>query len=433
MPGQGFNLVSLRHFRMFVPIANLASSVDRSSRWMARLAKRCRYSVATPLVQSWSLNVMYEKKKQIGQPFTQKAAYRDLSSGAIYRMTEEQAHEQFCLARYGSTDVVECPGCRTTAKHYQRKRRFQWRCISCHRCFSVTTGTPFANRKLPFRKLLPVFYEFACCQKGASANASSGALDVTVGTSMHNFSKLREVLMLNQDKTPMHGLVQVDGGYFCGKPRKPNKKNPTNAAHVNSRLLSRKQSIIPAPRSSMEPWNQEKLDKRRVVIVLRQLPPEGSGRSGATRTITEVVLQEDAASIVPILNKYVLPGSVIQTDGGTAYRRMDPSKHIHQPVNHTRCYSTEEGWNNNQAESFFGRMRRSEFGVFHGMRERYVAMYAAEAAWREDTRRMTRSERFRDLIKKAMQTGQSQAFWRYKQGERLKGDLLFKSGGTVAK
>jgi hypothetical protein len=48
------------------------------------------------------------------------------------------------------------------------------------------------------------------------------------------------------------------------------------------------------------------------------------------------------------------------------------------------------------------------------MRERYVAMYAAEAAWREDTRRMTRSERFRDLIKKAMQTGQSQAFWRYK-------------------
>ena len=83
------------------------------------------------------------------------------------------------------------------------------------------------------------------------------------------------------------------------------------------------------------------------------------------------------------------------------------------------------GWNNNQAESYFSRMRRAEFGVNHGMRHQYLAFYAADYAWHEDTRRMTRSERFRDLIKKSMQCGRSAAFCGYKKRKRLTVEHLF--------
>lgn len=364
-------------------------------------------------------------RKQKRSPL-QTAAYRDLSSATVYRMSEEEAHEVFCQARWGSSDRVGCPGCGLIDNHYKRRQRRQWRCKACHRCFSVTSGTPFANRKLPLTELLPIFYEFAGSQKGASALALSGQLDVTVMTAFHNFSKLREVTFETQDKTQLEGVVQIDGGHFCGKPRKPNKRTKANPAHVNSRLNGRKQSIIPVKNfSNLEPWNQEKLRNRRIVVVLRQLYPEGSEGVGAVRTITEVVLAEDAQRVLPMLNKYVATNSIVQTDGGHAYRMMDPSKFVHQFVMHTQEYCTDDGVNNNQAESLFARLRRAEWGIHHGMRAPYMAMYAADAAWREDTRRMTRSERFRDVIKRAMRSGRSRGFWRYKQKQRLEGEHVF--------
>lgn len=231
--------------------------------------------------------------------------------------------------------------------------------------------------------------------------------------------------MLTQDKSPLQGTVQVDGGYFCGKPRKANKRGKDAPPRINSRRLGRKQALIPTPYSNLEPWNQVKRLNQRVVIVLRELHSPDSDMKGARRTITEIVTAESAKFVVPILNKYVSPNTTVQTDGGIGYQKMDHGKFEHQPVVHAECYSTEEGWNNNQAESYFSRMRRAEFGVNHGMRHQYLAFYAADYAWHEDTRRMTRSERFRDLIKKAMQCGRSAAFCGYKKRKRLTVEHLF--------
>lgn len=367
-----------------------------------------------------------ETKHKEKYHFTQRAVYRDLNSRQAYGMTDDQAHTTLCEIRWGSEDIVPCPGCGLIGKHYKRRARRQWRCIECQRCFSFTSGTPFAHRKLPLHKFVPLFYEFAAGQKGVSANGCAPALGVTVRTAHHNFSKLREATMLTQDKSPLQGTVQVDGGYFCGKPRKAaNKRGKDAPPRINSRRLGRKQSLIPTPYSTLEPWNQVKRLNQRVVIVLRELHPPDSDQKGARRTITEIVTAESAKFVVPILNKYVSPNTIVQTDGGIGYQKMDHRKFEHQPVIHAECYSTEEGWNNNQAESFFSRMRRAEFGVNHGMRHQYLAFYAADYAWHEDTRRMTRSERFRDLIKKAMQCGRSAAFCGYKKRKRLTVEHLF--------
>jgi transposase-like protein len=358
--------------------------------------------------------------------YTQRAEYRDLNSRQAYGMNDDEAHTLLCDIRWGGEDIVPCPACGLIDKHYKRKTRRQWRCVKCQRCFSVTSGTPFAYRKLPLHKLVPVMYEFASGQKGVSANACAPALGVTVRTAHHNFSKLREAMMLCQDKSSLAGIVQVDGGYFCGKPRKANKRAKGAPPRIQSRLRGRKLALDPTKKmADLEPWNQVKREKQRVVVVLRELHPPGSGQKGAKRTITEIVTAETAKFIVPMLDRYIRPDSIVQTDGGIAYQKMDHRKFEHQPVVHSECFSTEDGWNNNQAESFFSRMRRSEFGVNHGMRHQYLAFYAADYAWREDTRRKTRSERFRDLIKKAMQCGRSAAFCGYKKRKRLTAEHLF--------
>ena len=46
----------------------------------------------------------------------------------------------------------------------------------------------------------------------------------------------------------------------------------------------------------------------------------------------------------------------------------------------------DDGACTNQAESYFARLRRSEIGVHHRIRV-HLGQYAAEMAWREDTRR----------------------------------------------
>lgn len=169
-------------------------------------------------------------------------------------------------------------------------------------------------------------------------------------------------------------------------------------------------------RYPIEPWNQEKLKKRRIVLVLRQLSqPPGQG---AVRTIARVVMAEDARNAVPVIKKYVALGTLIQSDEGHAYASLT-AWYDHETVRHSAEYATDNGINNNQAESYFGRMRRAEYGTYHGMRPQYLAFFASEIAWREDTRRQSLAQKFEGLLAVIFSCGLSKAWCGYFQGHRL--------------
>src|SRR5207237_1054334 len=57
-------------------------------------------------------------------------------------------------------------------------------------------------------------------------------------------------------------------------------------------------------------------------------------------------------------------------------------------VNHSTEYMADDGANTNQAESFFSRLRRAEYGVHHRISGRHLHLYASEMAFREDARRV---------------------------------------------
>lgn len=346
------------------------------------------------------------------RPFSQTKAYRQFNTKYFMGLTEEQARELFTKLRWGSTTVMPCTSCGTVDKHYVRKSRNQWRCKHCFTDFSVTTGTPFLNRKMSFKDILLLNYKFARASQGKAANDISSDYGYTLRTVFRTFHKIREALFETRDLTPLTGQVQADGGYFCGKPRRPRKRVQVTSAIVNNKLRNRKASIIPGGQTpNIEPWNLKKLKNRRIALVMRQI---GENGTGATRTIVEVVKGENANSVIPLFKKYVDRSAEIWTDNGQGYSTLN-AINAHRTVTHSVEYCTDDGVNNNQAESFFSRMRRAEYGVYNGMRHQYFEYYANEFAWRADMSagKKTQAEKFYDVMQKIFKCGPSKAWCRY--------------------
>lgn len=353
----------------------------------------------------------------MGQVFSQSKAYRDINLMAIAGLSENEAFERFIEARWRSRSSIICPYCSKLGGHYYRPHRHQWRCKECDGIFGVTTGTILEQRKLPFRTLLVAIFLFVASPKSESANKAHAMLGVTLRTIYTLFGKLREALWEQRDTTPLRGVVHIDGGHFCGKPRRPRVRQRPTSAIVNSRLRNRKASIIPPQAGdSIEPWNREKLKERRVVLVMREVSPNAG--IGGIKTRIVIIKSESFTHVLEPILAHVVPGATVFTDGGAAYKRLS-RWFDHDFVNHSEEYAKEDGVNQNQAESFIARMRRAEFGVLHGMRPEYLAFYANEFAWREDMRFATLGEKFNALLRAVLKTGWSKAWRGYNQGHRL--------------
>lgn len=86
----------------------------------------------------------------MAQHFLLSAKARSLSLMQIFTMTDDEAFDLFKESRWGTGNPV-CPSCGCIEKHYFIRTRKQWRCKSCKHTFSITSGTLFANHKMPLR------------------------------------------------------------------------------------------------------------------------------------------------------------------------------------------------------------------------------------------------------------------------------------------
>lgn len=349
--------------------------------------------------------------------FSQAKSYRDLTIQDITNLSAAEAHEKCIVARWGGRETVTCPECGFIHKHYFNRARRTWRCRACHASFSVTSGTIFANRRLPFQTILLIMYRFVASPKSVAAHQGHAELGMTQRTLYLSLGKIREALWQQRETGQLQGIVHIDGGHFCGKPRRPRVRKGITSAIVNSRLRNRKAGIIPPKKGvTIEPWNLDKLKNRRVVIVMREVSP--IPKRGAIRTRVIVVKAETAANVLTAIHANVSEGATIMTDESPAYSRLG-AWYDHQAVKHAAEYCRDDGVNQNQAESFIARLRRMEYGTLHGMRAPYFGLYANEAAWREDTRWNSLGEKFNILLCMVFKSRWSKAWRGYNQGHRL--------------
>lgn len=325
--------------------------------------------------------------------FLLSAAARGLSLREVFALSEAEAFELFREVRWGRDGEPVCPSCGAVERHWFLRSRQQWRCRACGHTFSVTSGTIFAHHKLPLQVYLGAVALYTNAVKGVSALQMARDLNVQYKTAFVLLHKVRESLMAQRDETPLTEAVQLDGAYVGGAVRPANR--------VEDRRDRR--------------LGEHRDPDRRCILVLRQTPPASDTASGATRTLSFIVQRENQDDVGRLAKRFITAGTPIAADESEAYNLL----HAHFPVsrvNHSQAYRAEDGTNTNQAESFHARFQRMYIGQHHHFGLSYLANYANEIAYREDTRRWSNGEIFRDILTKCARTPTHRDWCGYWQG-----------------
>ncbi len=293
----------------------------------------------------------------MAQHFLLSAAARTLSLRSVYQSGEDKAYETFCRMRWAETQGAPvCPRCGGLDAYTISTRR-KFKCRACGHQFSVTSGTIFASREMPFVVLLAAIVISANAVKGVSMLQLSRDLDCQYKTAFVLAHKLREAIALEIKGATLSGTVEVDGCYFGGIVRPANRKED----RIDRRLA------------------ENKSDKRRVVVVARE-------RQG--RTITTVTKSE--ADGLAFVESVVSPNTIIHADEAAHWDALH-AKYATKRINHQQAYSLN-GACTNQAESFLARLRRMVMGQHHHVSPQYLYQFANEAAWKEDHRRLSNGD-----------------------------------------
>jgi transposase-like protein len=301
----------------------------------------------------------------MAQHFLLSAKARTLSVVSVARMTEDEARAVFRSLRWADGEPV-CPRCGCVAVYEYKARRI-FKCQGCGHQFSITSGTIFASRKLAVRDILLAIAIFVNAAKGISALQLGRDLDVQYKTAFVLAHKLREAMAAEHADMTLAGDVEVDGAYFGGYVRPENRKEDRRDRRLR----------------------ENQTGKRRVVVVMRE-------RNG--RTLPFVVKSEDQA--VPTIRERVATGSTVYADEAASWDDLHAAYETKR-INHSIAF-VDDGACTNQAESYFSRLRRAEWGQHHHISGRYLVAYAGEMAWREDHRRVTNGEQFHRVIAASM-------------------------------
>ena len=353
------------------------------------------------------------------QHFLASSDVRDMSMCDFFDMTNNDAIQFLSKIRWGNTSQQVCPDCGVLDKHFFIRTRKQWRCKHCFHTFSITSKTILANNRLSYRKLLFAIYIFSSSVQGKSMLEFSRNLNINPKTAWILSHKIREALIHHQNLKPLSGMVQIDGTYVGGKPRKSRLRKKKNFSSIKNKVEGNKKSKILTPNEKRN-WKR-RLEQRRLVIVVREVNTKS--KLGAKRTLVFLTKGEKEEFVRPIVEKYVEKGTVIMTDENGAYNFLSLN-YNHFTVEHSKEYAADDGTNNNQAESYNSRLKRWYYGTSHKMMPQYAYDFTVEMAWREDMRTKTEKERYKDVCQKLLMTPPSK-WWRgYHQGNRRHDELL---------
>ena len=104
--------------------------------------------------------------------------------------------------------------------------------------------------------------------------------------------------------------------------------------------------------------------------------------SGSGSTIVDIVLKDIGCSgeLLPIIQKWIEPGTTIISDCWKAYCNLEKYGYIHKTVNHSKEFVNDDGDCTNKIE---GQWRRAKVKLPpFGVRKHHFSSYLAEFMWR---------------------------------------------------
>ncbi len=296
-------------------------------------------------------------------PVNRKQPVRAASSESKFSLMEfmkKYPDDEACLQslwrnRYSEDgEHAYCPKCeqeRCFRRYETAQQRQSWNCTACGLYLYPTAGTIFHKSSTSLHLWFYAMYLMTSTRGGISAKQIERELGVTYKTAWRMAHLIRTNLM-EQDATPMTGPVEADETYVGGRRRGDPRGRPGPNSH-----------------------------KATVFGVVQ--------RGGRIMAFTVPNVKQ--ATLLPHLQKRVLPRETVYTDELKSYNGLTKAGYFHDRVNHSQAVYVSGDAHTNTIEGFWSLTKRGIGGVYHAVSTKHLQGYLNEYAWRYSHRHDGRS------------------------------------------
>jgi transposase len=242
--------------------------------------------------------------------------------------------------------LADCPKCKKQTKHHRVGNRTAYACQFCGHHIYPLAGTIFEKSSTPLKTWFYAMYLMGSTRCGISAKQVQRETGVTYKTAWRMFNSIRG--LLSDGDLQLEGpTVEVDETYLGGR-RKGNRGRP----------LSGDKTKVP------------------VVAIVQ--------RGGLV-----VAKHVKAKTIVPLIRKHVVPGSVVYTDEYGAYNTISRGRrYIHRRIKHSAGIYVRGDIHTNTVEGLWSLIKRGTGGVYHSVSPKYLQDYLDEYTFRYNRRQL---------------------------------------------
>jgi transposase-like protein len=278
-------------------------------------------------------------------------------------------------------------------------------CKNCNNDFSPFKGTIFEKSTTELRKWFYAIHLFLHSRKGFPALQLQREIGTTYKTAWRMFHQIR-LAMQNGELKPFEGLVEMDETFVGGRPRKYPPKLYDPATYSESKKLT---TGLGSTKTIVAGIKERKSGR----VYSQVMPPNESGE------------RVTGAQLKAVIDKTCVPGTTIMTDEFSAYGILDKpvSSKVDlslldgsEPVpcygHHTVCHKryewvagvTKDGEliHTNGIESHWAILKRSHYGVYHSISDKYLPRYLGEYSFRQETRKLPGLYVFDLLLKRSV-------------------------------
>ena len=242
---------------------------------------------------------------------------------------------------------AECPKCGTTRRFHRVASRPSYSCDSCGQHLHPTANTVFHKSSTSLRHWFHAIFLMSSTRCGVSAKQLERDLGVTYKTAWRMFHLIRNQLM-HQDEGTLGGSVEADETYVGGK-----RKGKTGRPGAG--------------------------DKRKT-------PVFGMVERGGGKVAAITVENCQAATLVPQMQKRILPSSVVYTDEYPSYGQLHRSGYDHRRIHHGEGVYVRGDVHTNTIEGFWSLVKNGIQGTHHAVSAKHLQGYLNEYAWRYNHR-----------------------------------------------
>lgn len=278
-----------------------------------------------------------------------KIKYPKMQKYALTDFEREFPNDDACLEwlkNYLYPNGIFCETCVRVTKHHKVASRRSYSCDYCGHHVHPTADTIYHKSSTSLRLWFYAVYLMASTRCGISAKQLERELGVTYKTAWRMFKQIRS--MLDEDRDPLSGQVEVDETYGGGKPRYKGQYKRGRGSENKT-------------------------------IVAGMVQREGA-------VVARVVDNVKADTLIPFVQEKVLPKSVVYTDEWPSYDSLPSKGYEHKRVHHAQKIYVIGDAHTNSIEGFWSLVKNGIRGVYHSVSSKYLQTYFDEYSFRYNRR-----------------------------------------------